>query len=69
MPHTLYKWNGKKWINVDKEQNSSYAINNQYLEHLIAQISNGEYDPDLLSDKEREELTEYLKKEQEGKNG
>ena len=68
LPHTLYKWNGKKWINVDKEQNSSYAINNQYLEHLIAQISNGEYDPDLLSDKEREELTEYLKKEQEGKN-
>ena len=69
LPHTLYKWNGKKWINVDKEQNSSYAINNQYLEHLIAQISNGEYDPDLLSDKERDELTEYLKKEQEGKNG
>ena len=69
LPHTLYKWNGKKWINVDKEQNSSYAINNQYLEHLIAQISNGEYDPDLLSDKERDELTEYLKREQEGKNG
>ena len=42
--------------------------NNQYLEHLIAQISNGEYDPDLLSDKERDELTEYLKREQEGKN-
>ena len=68
LPHQLHKWNGKKWIIVDKEQNSSYAINNQYLEHLIAQISNGEYDPDLLSDKERDELTEYLQKQQAGKN-
>ena len=68
LPHTLYKWNSKKWITVDKTQNSSYAINNQYLEHLIAQISNGEYDPDLLSDKERDELTEYLQKQQAGKN-
>ena len=68
LPHTLYKWNSKKWITVDKKQNSSYAINNQYLEHLIAQISNGEYDPDLLSDKERDELTEYLQKQQAGKN-
>ena len=68
LPHTLYKWNSKKWITVDKQQNSSYAINNQYLEHLIAQISKGEYDPDLLSDKERDELTEYLQKQQAGKN-
>ena len=68
LPHTLYKWNSKKWITVDKQQNSSYAINNQYLEHLIAQISKGEYDPELLSDKEREELTEYLQKQQAGKN-
>lgn len=65
IPHTLYKWNEKKWIRVDKEQNTSYTYNEEYVQHLIALISNGEFSPEQLTQDEREAVADYLKREQD----
>ena len=65
IPHTLYKWNEKKWIRVDKDQNTSYTYNEEYIEHLIALISNGEFEPERLTQDEREAVAAHLKREQD----
>jgi len=56
LPTVLYKFNGAGWIAVDKELNNRYAYNEAYIDHLIAKIDSGEYDPDLLSASEREQI-------------
>jgi hypothetical protein len=60
MPSVLYKYNGANWIAVDKNLSDSYTYDSAYIEHLINKISTGEYDPDLLSDSEREQVADYL---------
>jgi hypothetical protein len=61
MPNRLYKYNGDDWIMVEKNLNESYAYNDAYIDHLIAKIDSGEYDPDLLNDVEREQIALRLK--------
>jgi len=58
LPSALYKFNGSNWIEVDKM--SSYIYDDAYIDHLIAKISSGEYDPDLLSDAERDQIEQRL---------
>jgi hypothetical protein len=60
IPHQVYKFNGDRWIAVDKGQTDSYTFNTAYVNHLIEKIESGEYDPDLLSDSEREQVTQQL---------
>ena len=61
LPTVLYKFNGRDWIEVDKETSTSYAYEDSYIDHLIARIGSGEYDPDLLSDTEREAIAQRLR--------
>ncbi len=60
-PSKLFKFNEKEWINVDKEQNTSYTFNEQYLQYLISQINQGLYNTDLLTEVELEQLEQYIK--------
>lgn len=60
MPHVVYKFNGKKWIEVDKNQSTSYLQYIPYLQFLIQKIESGEYDADNLTDHEREEIENHL---------
>lgn len=62
LPSKLYKFNGNVWIEVDKKLVDNYAYDDAYIAHLIEKIGNGEYDPDLLSDVERESIEEKLRK-------
>jgi hypothetical protein len=39
----------------------SYTYNTAYIDHLIEKISHGEYDPDLLSNSEQEQVEQRLK--------
>jgi hypothetical protein len=64
MPSVLYKYNGSNWIAVDKNLSDSYTYDSAYIEHLIDKISTGEYDPDLLSDSEREQVADHLQTKQ-----
>jgi hypothetical protein len=61
LPTVLYKYNGTGWIEVDKSLTDSYAYDSAYIDHLIEKISSGAYDPDLLSDAEREQIALKLK--------
>jgi hypothetical protein len=60
LPSVLYKFNGVNWIEVDKSLSDQHAYDDAYIEHLIEKISTGEYDPDLLSDAERDRIEEKL---------
>jgi hypothetical protein len=61
LPSSLYKFNGNQWIEIDKALSDQHAYNNAYIDHLIEKISTGEYDPELLSDAERESIEQRLK--------
>jgi hypothetical protein len=60
LPSVLYKFNGIQWIEVDKALSDQHAYDDAYIDHLIAKISTGEYDPDLLSDAERDSIEHRL---------
>ena len=60
LPTALFKYNGVNWIEVDKNLSDNYAYDNAYIDHLIEKIDSGEYDPELLSDSERDHITERL---------
>jgi hypothetical protein len=56
LPSMLYKFNGNMWIEVDKALSDTHAWDDAYIEYLIDKIGSGEYDPDLLSDAERDSI-------------
>ena len=62
LPNQVFKYNGNKWISVDKNQTDNYTYNEAYLDHLITKIDSGEYDIDFLSDNEQEQITQRLQK-------
>jgi hypothetical protein len=62
LPSVLYKFNGTDWIAVDKAMSDQYAYDDAYIDYLINKIGTGEYDPDLLSDVERDRIEQQLKK-------
>ena len=65
LPTRLFKFNGKKWIEVNKGQNTSFAHNEAYLDLLMEKLASGEYDIDMLNSVEREQLENKLKDQDE----
>jgi hypothetical protein len=61
MPNVLYKFNGVHWIIVDKNLTDNYTYDEAYIEHLIAKLTSGEYDPDMLSDAEADAIARRVK--------
>ncbi len=61
LPTKLFKFNGIKWIELDKDRSSSYTYNNEYIKYLTAMIDNGQYDTELLSESERAAIDDFLK--------
>jgi hypothetical protein len=60
MPNRVYKFEGKSWIEVQKEVSDTYLYDEEYIKHLVAKIQTGEYDVDLLSESERQQIEIYL---------
>ena len=60
LPSVVYKYNGKDWMEVDKNLTDSYTYDNAYIDHLIERLASGEYDAELLSETEREQVTQRL---------
>jgi hypothetical protein len=58
IPNQLYKHNGDHWINIDNRDN--YTYDTAYIDHLITQIEQGLYDPDMLSDSERDQIEQRI---------
>jgi hypothetical protein len=61
LPSKQFKWNGSKWIEVDKSITDALAYNEQYIQHLVEKLSSGEYELDDLTDTEQSQVAEYLK--------
>jgi hypothetical protein len=62
-PNMVYKFNGQAWMEVDKNLADSYTYDEAYIEYLIDKLHSGEYDPDLLSDSEKDQVAEQLRKQ------
>jgi len=61
IPNMVYKFNGLDWIIVDKNLSDNYTYDAAYIDHLISKLETGEYDPEYLSDVEREQIAQHLK--------
>ena len=61
LPNKLYKWNNKKWIELDKSTTDSYTYNEAYIQHLIDKLQSGEYTADDLNDAELEQIKQIGK--------
>ena len=62
LPNRVYKFDGIRWIVVNKETSNSYVHDQEYVKYLVSKIETGEYDIDLLSESEKEQIEEYLTK-------
>lgn len=62
LPSRLFKWNGTKWIEIDKNQTDRFAYDSAYIQLLVEKLQRGEYDLDDLNDIERTQVSKYLDK-------
>lgn len=60
LPSRLFKFNGSKWIQVDKSLTDSYVYNEEYIRFLATEVTEGRVDADELSDSERDQLIDFL---------
>jgi len=65
LPTALYKFNGDRWILIDKNMSDRYSYEQSYIDFLIDQVSRGLYDPELLTDAERSQIEIRLRKDLE----
>mgnify|MGYP003347674850 FL=1 len=63
LPNQAYKFNGVKWIEVDKNQTDTYLENPQYVNYLMEKLSSGEVELESLTDAEQTEIKKILAKE------
>ena len=62
LPHRVFKFNGKKWIEIDKTQSEGYLSDNKYVQYIVDKISTGEIDPEMLSDSEQDAVANLIRK-------
>lgn len=62
LPNRVYKFNGSKWLEINKDLTDSYLYDEEYIGYLVSKIETGEYDVELLSENEKMQIEEYLDK-------
>jgi hypothetical protein len=62
LPNKVYKFDGARWIVVNKDQSDSYLHDQEYIKYLVQKIEEGEYDIELLSEIEKQQIEDYLTK-------
>ena len=60
IPNSLYRYNGASWIEIDKTIADRYIHNDAYIDYLIEQLDNGQYDPELLTPAEADQIAQRL---------
>ena len=60
LPNRVFRFDGNKWIEINKNLTATYLYDQEYIKYLVEKIDNGEYDVELLSDQERNQIEEYL---------
>jgi hypothetical protein len=64
MPNKVFKFDGQKWIEINKGHTDTYLYDAEYIRYLVEQIDKGNYDVDLLSESEEEQIRNYLNNDQ-----
>lgn len=64
LPNRVYKFDGSKWIEINKDLTESYLYDDAYIRYLVGKIETGEYDIELLSENEKQQIEEFLQKQQ-----
>lgn len=60
LPNRVYKFTGQRWIEVKREDSQTYLDNESYIQHLIQKLETGEYDPEWLTEDERDQIAKTL---------
>jgi multisubunit Na+/H+ antiporter MnhG subunit len=60
LPNRVFRFDGNKWIEINKNLTATYLYDQEYIKYLVEKIGSGEYDAELLSDQERNQIEEYL---------
>lgn len=63
-PNRVYKYDGHRWLEVNKINTISYLSQPKYIEFLVNKISTGEYDLDNLTEAEQQAVEDYLRTNQ-----
>lgn len=61
LPNRVFKFDGSKWIEVNKDLSGAYLDNSEYVQFLINKIYTGEYDLETLTIDERNQIEFFLK--------
>lgn len=64
LPNCVYKFDGNRWLDVNKMNSDSYLAQPKYIEFLVSKISTGEYDLDTLTEPEQQAVEDYLRTNQ-----
>ena len=68
LPPRLYRYNGSNWMEIEKSTTDTYSYNEEYIKYLIEQLSMGSYDPENLTASEKEQIEEYISKNDKPSN-
>jgi hypothetical protein len=60
LPNRVFKFSGTKWIEINKEQTSTYLYDDEYVKYLVNKIEVGEYDVELLTESEKLQIEDFL---------
>ena len=61
LPNKVFKFDGSKWIELNKNMIDTHLDNSEYVQFLIDKIEKGEYNVEQLNDIETAAIEEYLK--------
>ena len=68
LPTRLYRYNNNNWMEIEKSTTDTYSYNEEYIKYLIDQLASGTYDPDDLTASEKEQIEEYISKNDQSSN-
>ena len=60
-PYTLYKWNNKKWIEIDRDTvDVTLAYDRKYIEFIVNEIKAGRQQYESLSSIQQNQVKAYI---------
>ena len=61
-PNKLYKWNGRKWIEIDRQRvNDTLVYDSAYIDYVIDQVRRGHKDYEELSEIEKNQIVARIR--------
>lgn len=56
-PNKLFKWNGRKWIEIDRQRvDDTLVYDTRYIDYVIDQVRRGHRDYDDLTETEKSQV-------------